>query len=372
MAYRYDLARFSPKTHKTPQGFLRAPAFFTRVGVFTYKRTTLRGAPVVEDHPKTGMVSPSNARSLAIGWSSDQVKRADNLVSGEITVIDAQAITKVQNKELSEISLGYNCSIEKTSGHHPQYGRYDQIQRNIRYNHVALGPQDWGRAGSEVSIRLDSEAIAKEEDPGVSWERDFTPTKREDSKKGHQTMEKITIGGVTFEVDPQVAQAIRNNQERTDSVTGDLRSSLEALQGRKDALEEENKRLKVELAEARDPERFDSAVAGRITLEGQARSILGEDAKLPAGAREIQEAVLRHDNKTLDLSGKSDEYVAARFDQLMESEPSRPKPGAPRKGADDAVTDPERRDSEKARQAMIERSANEWQKPLTVSRRSEV
>ena len=389
MTYRYDLAKFGPKTHTTQAGFLRVPAFFTRAGVFTYHRAdgtevrelrpaeevfhsdslaTLRGASVVEGHPAEGMITPRNSRNLAIGWTSDTVERADNLVSGEITVMDAQAISKVQSKELSEISLGYTCSVDPTPGHHQEYGRYDQIQRDIRYNHVALGPQDWGRAGSEVSIRLDSAAIAKEEDPRVSWDR-YTPPKRADMKES-RFMETITIGGVAFEVSPQVAQAYRHNQERADQATADLRSSLETLQGRADAQAEEIKTLKADLAKATDGERFDSAVRERVELERKARSVLGDKAELPVTTREIQEAVLRHDNKNLDLTGKSDDYVAARFDHLIENPYRAPKPGAVRQDALRAKSDPGRPSADEARQRMIQTSQEAWQQPLSVSTRS--
>ena len=33
------------------------------------------------------------------------------------------------------------------AGRDPEGERYDAVQRAIRYNHVALGPRGWGRAG---------------------------------------------------------------------------------------------------------------------------------------------------------------------------------------------------------------------------------
>jgi len=179
---------------------------------------------------------------------------------------------------------------------------------------------------------------------------------------------KIRIGGVEYEVSEQAAQAIASATERRDSAAAELKSALEALQGRFDAQTQELKTTKEALAEASDPKRFDAAVSDRVALEQTARLVLGPDAELPSGSRAIHEAVLRHDNKDLDLSDKSDEYVKARFDHLVETRPE-PKPGAARGDHRQLVLDQaDRVDADKSRQKMIQESAQAWQKPLTVHR----
>lgn len=388
---RYDLAKFSPKVTRTPQGFIRAPANFTRVGVFVYRRadgtevrelrpeeevfhedslSTLRGAPVVELHPQEGMVTPANAKKLSIGWGGETVTRKDTLASGIVTVFDETAISKVASRELSEISMGYQCTIDPTPGHHPVHGRYDQIQRGIRYNHIALGPKDWGRAGGEVSLRLDSDdaVLAKVAESGISLDTDDAARADGVTAPKDPTM-KIKIAGVEYEVSDQVGQAYTAYEKRNDELAAELRTAQEALQGRFDAQAQELKTTKEQLVEAKDPERFDSAVRARIELERKARKVLGEDAELPASTREIQEAVLKHDNADLDLSQKSDEYVAARFDHAIENPPAAPKPGKARKDALDAAGQTAVPKAEEARQRMREDAANAWQQPLAVSTR---
>lgn len=442
---RYDLARFSPKTTRTPQGFLKAPAFFTRAGIFEYQRAdgtkvrelrpedevfhadslgTLSSAPLVKDHPQEGMVTPENAKQLAIGWAGEQIERKDSMVSGYVTVMDADTISDVQSGKLREISMGYRCQIDKEEGEHPVFGRYDQIQRNIRYNHVALGGINWGRAGTEVGLRLDSTGAIQRSDAftqiehlvmqqadlhgmdreelaktaGIDlWELEDVlygfgaPKKatlqkiamalklevqtlinlvpRVDSERKRK-METITIGGVEFEVSKATAQAIRQENARLDSQISELKTENEKLQGRFDAQTEELKGTKEKLEEAQDPKRFDSAVAERIDLVTKARKVLGDEAKIEGTNREIMESVLKHDSKDLDFSNRSDDYVEARFDAFVDTKntPTTNK-GQVRADARQTQTKPTegRIDSSEAQERMRQRNAEAWKQDLTVT-----
>lgn len=446
---RYDLARFGRKTTRTPQGFLKAPAFFTRAGVFEYDRgdgtkirelrpdeevfhedslATLRGAPLVEGH-SAGMITPANAKALSFGWAGEKVERKDALVSGEVTVIDSQAIQDIGSGKLREISMGYRCKIESTSGEHPKYGRYDQIQRDIRYNHVGFGGSDWGRAGNDVAIRLDSgDAVQRTDaDPlrhlvtqqasiaGLSmkalaeqvgveeWELNSAisgweaPSEallkalalalqinieslsklvpnddRIDRTDQGDPMETvtITIGGVQFDVPKAAGQAFQNDTERRDSETATLKAENDKLQGRFDAQGEELKTTKTKLEEAQDPKRFDSAVTGRIALLDRARKILPEGTEIQGTSREVMEQVIKHDSKDLDLTGKSADYVEARFDALLER-PAEPKKPATKTAARvDAQTastgEGGEISEEQSRADMAKRNAEAWQQPLTA------
>lgn len=449
--WRYDLARFSPNTQRTPQGFLKAPAFFTRAGIFEYTRAdgskvrelrpdeevfhqdsmkTAQSAPLTLDHPKEGMVTPQNATKLSKGFSGETVEKKDTLLAGSITIMDSEVIEGVHRGDLKDISMGYTCSIERTAGEHPTYGRYDQIQRNIRYNHIALGGKNWGRAGDAVGIRLDSEDAVQRSDSFTQLERYIlqqldlqgmdredlakkagfdpvwvledilfgfiTPKRaqlqkiasvlgldvetlitlvprvdRADSQRRYIMEEQtITIGGVEFKVPKNAAQAFEAEVARKDSIISQLKTEKEQLQGRFDAQGEELKKSQDKIKELDDPKRFDSAVSDRIELLGQARQVLGEDATISGSKREVMEQVLKHDNADLDLSEKSEDYVQARFDQMMENLPAIREDAARRSQATTrtaahvaAVTPPkpdERFDSEAARQRMVDENQNAW------------
>lgn len=113
---------------------------------------TLAHAPVTDLHG--GMVSPDNVQTLGVGFVSDDVKQDGRFVAGSAIIQRQDTIGKVSRRELCELSPGYRCWVENTSGEYNGQ-RYDGIQRDIVYNHLALGPKDWGRAGNEVALRLD-------------------------------------------------------------------------------------------------------------------------------------------------------------------------------------------------------------------------
>jgi hypothetical protein len=397
---RYDLARFSPRTSRTPQGFLKVPAFFTRCGVFEYKRhdgttirelrpedevfakeslDTLASAPVVHDHPPEGMITTKNASKYTIGWAEPTIERKDSMVAGVVVVMDGERIDDIGTGKLKEISMGYRCRIDQTSGEHPVFGRYDQVQRRIRYNHVALGPPDWGRAGGDVGLRLDGGAALCTQTADLEKVAKTTETEvtsgngtRVDGRETPMETETIVINGVEFAIPKAAAQAYRADATRRDAAEAELKSQVEQAQGRFDAAEAELKTTKKKLDEATSPERFDSAVTARLTLLEQARKVLGAEAEITGTDREVMEATLRHDKKDLDLTGKSDDYVAARFDQLIEGfKPEAkpiPKPGAARRDAQAAVVDDGRPNSEAARERMQKANAEAWKQPLATTR----
>lgn len=174
---RFDIASGEiGERRKTPQGGLIARANFTRTGVFKYTQPdgtirrelrhpdevfakesldTLAHAPLTIDHPDR--VTPDNYREVTYGHAGHAPHRAGKFVQGDLLVQDADAIKKADTGKLQELSCGYECQLDPTPGEY-EGEPYDAVQRNIRYNHVALGPPGWGRAGPEVRLHLDSGA----------------------------------------------------------------------------------------------------------------------------------------------------------------------------------------------------------------------
>lgn len=164
---------------RTPQGGLRIAANLTREGVLTYSDgkgatwkeyrpedevfaadslSSLRAAPVTDLHPQK-LVTADSWRTDAVGHVCDDVARDGQFVTATVIVQDAAEVVRIDAGERKEVSCGYECDVDKTPGTTPTGERYDAVQRNIRYNHVALGPVGWGRAGPEVSLRMDGAAI---------------------------------------------------------------------------------------------------------------------------------------------------------------------------------------------------------------------
>jgi hypothetical protein len=170
-AKRIDVVKMD-KGEFTPQGFLRAPAFFTRTGVFKYRKRdgslvrelrhpddvfakesldSLRMSPLTDDHPPQ-FINPENYKKYSIGYISEQITTEQNKISGQVVVADKSAIMKVDTGKV-ELSCGYFSDLVEEKGTYDGE-EYDFRQTNIRYNHVAL--VDKGRAGSQVRLRLDA------------------------------------------------------------------------------------------------------------------------------------------------------------------------------------------------------------------------
>lgn len=203
---RVDLARLDT-VERTPTGGIRAPARLARTGVQVYQMpdgterreyrpadevfhadalASLRDAPVTDLHPAS-VVHAANWRELSVGHVGEDVRREGDFVAATVVVQDAAEVERVLKGERVEVSVGYEVELDPTPGLSPEGERYDAVQRNIRANHVGLGPEGWGRAGSEVRLRLDGAAVQVPRAEGAA--------------KESRAMKFLKIGGREFRLD---------------------------------------------------------------------------------------------------------------------------------------------------------------------------
>jgi hypothetical protein len=307
VALRFDIARFD-KVERTPQGGLRVAANLTRTGVFTYRNAdgtetrelrhpddvfaadslaSFKQAPLTELHPSKP-VDPSNWKELAVGHVGDDVHQDGDHVAAPVSVQDAGAVGKVMRGELKELSAGYTVDIVPGAGVY-QGEKYDARQTNIRANHIAMGPEGWGRGGSTVALRLDAgDAVMVEGKP----------------------MRTIKIDGVDFEVGSDAHLAKIDEQHKA-------------------ALAAEKKRADdaaVELAKKSDPKVIDAAVKFRkvvLDTHRAARALfVRHDAEEEAAAEGKAEGsdntdliaeVVKMCDPSFDPGGKSPDFIAGAF-----------------------------------------------------------
>ena len=116
---------------------------------------SFEGKPVTVEHPND-FVTPENWNQLSVGIVQN-VRRGtgieDHLMVADLLITAADAIEYV-NKELPELSAGYEAEYEQTE---PGRG----VQRNIVGNHVALVER--GRAGPRCAIQDKEPEMAKKE-----------------------------------------------------------------------------------------------------------------------------------------------------------------------------------------------------------------
>jgi hypothetical protein len=319
MPQRYDVGRLD-KPQKTPQGGLRAQGFLTRTGVFIYdgpngpvkeyrppeevfhadSLATLPGAPLTAGHPR-GFVSPDNFSDHAVGHVGDEVKQDGGYVAAFVTVQDRRAIKAIESGQ-RELSCGYACRIDDAPGTTPTGEAYDRVQRDIRYNHVALVAK--GRAGADVRLRLDA-----------SGDQTFPHEVRMDTKE--QTKVE-RIDGVDYELGtPPHADAVK----RRDAADKKRAADFDVLKARCDAAESKLADAEKKLAEATDVKRIDGMVAVRAALFERARAVLGAEAKLDGlTERQIQEQVVAKLAPKIKCEGRSDEAVATLFEAFATTE----------------------------------------------------
>lgn len=325
---------------KTPQGFLKVPAVLTRVGVLKYKKpdgsiqrqlrrpeevfkpesiATLRGLPLTNNHP-TGLVTPENVKELTVGFTSDSVEvMEEKFLQSMATVMDAKAIADVEGGKV-ELSCGYLSDIVEKPGVW-NGEEYDVEQTNIVYNHVSI--VDIGRAGPEVRLRLDSM------DAVLLTDEDY---------KGVIPMEKVKIGDQEFEMTPEAAKAVQDmmtkhademkakadesaavveEKKEVEAKVEETQAALDTTQAKLDSALEELK-LKNDSADL-SGEKLQEAVNKRIKVLSVAKHIMKDSADIEKKSDlEIMKAVVTERSKT-DLTGKSDTYIAARFDAISET-----------------------------------------------------
>lgn len=188
-------------------------------------------------------------------------------------------------------------------------------------------------------------------------------------------METIVINGVEYSVDKSLAQAYRADKAKIDQELVQLRADKAGLEGRFDAQKQELDDAKAKLEAAADPAQLQQRIDARIELLDDARKVLGDEAEISGTTREIQEKVLKHDNKDLDLSEKEDLYVQARFDQFMAGyKPDPAEKGDKGQVRADALAaargaqKDDRFDADAAHARMMEHNRKAAEQPLTASK----
>lgn len=328
---------------------MRVEAAVTRTGVLRYKDAsgrewgeyrppeevfdaaslaTLRSAPVTDLHPPD-LVRADSWEALAKGHVDSAPVREGRLVVLDLAVQAAPLVALVRSGDRRECSSGYTCEVDKTPGVSPEGERYDAVQRDIRYNHIALGPKGWGRAGGEVALRMDGAAVEV---------RAAVP-----AGSGGPSMKKrtIKIGGKVFRIDGDTpeedkkmideAQAAVEEIEKEDGPDTDAK--LEALQtALTDALSQlAMARAEIAAAKAVAPaapvvteemvpeEVLDSAVTKRMTLRADAARVLGADFDFTGkSVAQVRAAVVAKALPSVKLDGLDAKVVEGMYRAAVE------------------------------------------------------
>ena len=314
-------------------GFMNVLANITRTGIFVYSRSnpdgtietirqlrlpeevessmsTLVGVPVTNNHPDE-LVSTENASEYVVGMTSELPKmvkleedKVHDYVQQKLTIYDQKAIDEVNTGAKRELSLGYTLDIEETSGEWEGMA-YDCIQRNIRYNHLSLVRR--GRAGELCRLQLDGKDFQLD---GVSTDEVLSINQ----SIGENMI--LNIDGTEYD-EAKVKSLVAMVGTKSDELAK-VQANLDEVSAKLDAFEEKAKTVEEAKTIAKDEAEFKAAVRARVDLEKAASKILGEEVALDAMTdREVKEKVIATASD-VSLDGKSDEYVAVRYDLVLE------------------------------------------------------
>ncbi len=312
-----------PRVTRTDEGYLRGEAVVTRTGVFTYlnadgtKRRelrhpddvlredsvgTMRQIPITVEHPN-GLVTAETASSLSVGMTGENIRadEATGHITAPFTITHKDGIDAV-NGGRRELSLGYRLDLVEEQGeYHGE--RYDYRQTNVKYNHLAVVGS--ARAGSVARINLDGASVLiAESDAKENTMPDKTVA--------------VNLDGISYDAAPEVAKALEKQTARADKAEADLVTAAKArdtAEARKDALEDEVKTLKEKNLDADIAE----AAKARVSLLSKAGKVIDAEKHMDAADRDIMAEVIKARHDGIDLTDKSDDYVAARFDAVIEA-----------------------------------------------------
>lgn len=341
---RFDFFGAVGKFERTHVGGIRVPARLTRVGVLEYRKpdgtirrelrlpeevfnsdslASLNGAPVTDLAHHRGLLDVANWKDATLG-TTIEIRKDGNFVSADLLINDPSTIADVENGRLHDISCGYRCKLEHTPGVW-NGERYDAIQRDIRYNHVAVLPRGRGRAGKEVSLRLDSnQAECVEFDAG------------EDKTMADTAKVLIKLDGKDIEYGSKdhishLEGAHLKDLTAWDTEKKELVSRCDKAEGKVRAFEKKEEDDKKSGEDAKRAAEVDSArkLRSRLKLTRNVIRMLDVDEddedKMDAidakDDRTLMIEVIRADArwKTEKFDGKSDDYVQAIYDSVAKS-----------------------------------------------------
>lgn len=378
---RYDAGEIRGKAEKTSEGWLRADAVVTRVGIFPYRREdgsirrelrppeevfrtdslrSLMLKPMTSKHPPTkrGLLDADTAKRFSVGSTGETLRTDGPLVLSSLVITDAAAVKAVETGKRG-LSCGYECDFDPTPGTWDGEP-YDGVQRNIVYNHVAANIE-FPRAGDVAQIHLDSddspESLEAADAVQLFERKDSERSIREDSMADN--LRTVALDGINYQASPEVANALEKaRKDASDATTAldkakaDGAAALSSLKTasetesktRKDELdrvtaERDTLKAKVETLEKTRTDEITRAAKRRVHLLDIARhdsfKMLGEkdrekfETKLDGMTdAEIMRSVIIAQSPDLKLDDKSEVYIEARFDAIVDGLPKGRKTGS--------------------------------------------
>lgn len=377
---RFHVIRLD-KGELTSQGFMRFPASFTRVGVFNYRKedgtiirelrhpddvfkpesmASLQMAPVTDNHPAE-FVSPKNIKKHSVGWVSETIRKGDNSLDGIVTVADENALANVSRGKV-ELSCGYGATLIPETGIYDGEP-YEFRQTDIVYNHVAIVER--GRMGPRQRLRTDSaDAEIVDENEGDLPEMKTLKIGDKEFQVSQEIYDAFMLDVKTRQDLAEKAKSETVSKADSDKAIAAMKSANDVLQARLDTAEE---KLKNPIVQKLDTAEIQKIIKERAKLEKTAFLVLGDDAKIEDKADlDVMKTVIAKEFPSTDLTGKSEDYIRARFDGIAEGAGARESRRF-QLVKNDSTEKVE--DSETARTKSMDADKAAWKQPLAFTKK---
>lgn len=291
---------------RTAEGFIRDAPVIGRTGLMSYinadgterieyrppeeafaadSLASIQGKPITVGHK--AMVNSGNAAIVQpIGTVLTAGRQDGDAIKADIVIYDLP--TKAR-----ELSCGYSLDLDETPGTTPDGHHYDAIQRNIRYNHLAVVTR--GRAGI-ARLNMDGDQEFGEEP----------------HEGGTKNMEKIRLdSGIEYDAAPEVKVAY----EKLKADAEKAKANMDALQAKYDAAQSDLEKAKKNAADAekKHADELNKAVKERVALEAVAKAHKVENTDGMSNL-DIKKAVIKDVYPEMNLDGKAEAYIEASYD----------------------------------------------------------
>jgi len=317
--YTVDYSLTTSTRKKTPQGFIISDVVLAKAGILRYKGSEIgrtdepdrifnvyrppeelfkketmdsfKFLPLTIDH--VAMVDEDNLEEIEQGSTTENVYQEKDLLKSRVIFRTKKAKKAID----SELSIGFYTEYDFTPGKTPEGEDYDAVQTAITGNHVALVTK--GRCGGQCRV-LDSEP------------------------NGDNPMKKqlIRIGSTDCELDENVAHKVEFAVKALDQEKKDLQDQLDKVQAQLDSANEELKDKKKELESLEkktSAEAMDSAINSKLNVIKSALKVQKDFDYSGKTENEIRREIVSTAVKDSDFSEKSDAYIEARFDSIVEN-----------------------------------------------------
>ncbi len=346
-----DNLKLTPSTRKiTDEGYLKATAALTRVGLQDYRLSDITGnindtkivkvlrpadtvfadetiesaklKPITMYHPST-MVDAENHHNLSVGTIGENVHKLDrDRLGASIIITNKAIINDIINGKVSEVSMGYSADLKQESGVFNNE-HYDYIfDGAMKINHCAIVPK--GRCGESVSIldKKEDSIMTKEEIKDLllndmdfkevlkSLLNDLQQPKETQSEEVKESDESAM--GEVKESDEstmgEVKESSESTMEASIDATTEKSSDVPDQSSNEPVAEVEEQAITVEAKDA-----IEEQIKVRVKIIGKASSILKDEAIEDLSNREILEKIF------IDHKDKSDDYLVGMLDATIDN-----------------------------------------------------